>query len=250
MMTSNIFDGYANDYTAGRPQYSEEMIDHILVGCDPTGDFRIADIGAGTGKFSSQLLRRGYEVFAVEPNNDMRRVAEAELSGCKNFHSVNGDAENTTLKNASVDLITTAQAFHWFDTDKFKSECKRIIKENGKVALIWNVRDMKSPLNQELYEIYKMYCPRFVGFSGGIIKDDPRIQAFFDKGYEYTSYPNPLTLDRDKFIKRSLSGSYSLKEGDRLYEEYMASILEVFEKYSKQGIVTIPNDSVVYIGIL
>ena len=175
MNTTKKFDGYANDYTVGRPQYSEEMIDHILEGFNPAEDFKIADIGSGTGKFTSQLLRRGYEVFAVEPNNDMRRVAEAELGSYKNFHSINGDAENTSLEDKSVDLITTAQAFHWFDTEKFRSECKRIIKEDGKVALIWNVRDMEAPINQELFEIYKMYCPRFVGFSGGIIKDDPSI---------------------------------------------------------------------------
>jgi len=59
---------------------------------------------------------------------------------------------------------------------------------------------MEAPLNQELYEIYKKYCPRFVGFSGGIIKDDPRIKKFFDGRYEYTSCPNPLSLYKERFI--------------------------------------------------
>ncbi len=250
MNTSTKFNGYANDYTVGRPQYSEEMIDSIFEGLDVSEDFRIADIGSGTGKFSSQLLKRGYEVYAVEPNNDMRHTAESELGSYKNFHSINGDAENTTLEDNSVDLITTAQAFHWFDIGKFKSECKRIIQKNGRISLIWNVRDMESPVNQELYEIYKIYCPRFVGFSGGIIKDDPRIQEFFENGYDYISFQNPLSLDQDKFIKRSLSGSYSIKEGDSLYDEYISAILEVFNKYCKQGNVIIPNSSVAYIGTI
>ena len=250
MNTHNKFDGYASDYTVGRPQYSEEMIDHILERFDESEDFTITDIGSGTGKFSSQLLKRGYRVFAVEPNDDMRNTAELELSSYRNFHSINGDAEYTTLDNNSVDLITTAQAFHWFDVGKFKSECKRIVKENGKISLIWNVRDMLAPINHELYEIYRKYCPRFIGFSGGIIKDDPRIKEFFDNKYEYISCLNPLSLDKEKFIKRSLSGSYSIKEGDRFYEEYITSIIEVFERYCKQGRVIIPNSSVAYIGNL
>ena len=57
------------------------------------------------------------------------------------------------------------------------------------------------------------------------------------------------TLDKEKFIKRSLSGSYSIKEGDRCYDEYIASIVEVFNRYCKQGYVTIPNSSVAYTGI-
>lgn len=241
------FDGYADDYTVGRPQYAVELIDRILEGSRPDS-FRIADIGSGTGKFTSQLLERGYEVYSVEPNDDMRRVAEEELKSFAGFHSVNGGAEDTSLDAASVDLVTTAQAFHWFDTDKFRAECQRILKDEGRVALIWNVRDMSAPLNQELYDIYKKYCPRFVGFSGGIIKDDPRIKRFFEEGYGYISCPNPLTLDKDKFIARSLSGSYSIKEGDGLYEEYMAAILDVFNRHSENGTVTIPNSSVAYIG--
>lgn len=238
------FDGYADDYTIGRPKYAEELIDRIL----PEGDIKIADIGSGTGKFSSQLLARGYEVYSVEPNDDMRRIAEAELQGYVGFHSVNGGAEDTSLESSSVDLVTTAQAFHWFDVDKFRSECRRILTDGGKAALIWNVRDMSSPVNQELYGIYKRYCPRFVGFSGGIVQDDPRIKEFFGGRYVYISCPNPLTLDKDKFIARSLSGSYSIKAGDRYYEEYMASVLEVYDKYSDAGKVTIPNRSVAYIG--
>ena len=248
MNTHKQFDGYANDYTAGRPQYSDEMINRILEICDMSENFTIADIGSGTGKFSSQLLMRGYEVFAVEPNDDMRNTAESELSSYKNFHSINGDAENTTLENDSVDLITTAQVFHWFDVAKFKAECKRIKKKNGKISLIWNVRDMSASINQELYEIYKKYCPRFIGFSGGIIKDDPRIKEFFGNEYEYISCVNPLSLDKEKFIKRSLSGSYSIKEGDRCYEEYINSIVDIFERYCKHDSVIIPNSSVAYMG--
>lgn len=242
------FDGYADDYTAGRPGYSTELIDSFYKNFGMSPDSVVADIGSGTGKFAAFLLKRGSDVFAVEPNSDMRRVAEEELSSYPKFHSVNGGAESTTLPDNSVDFITTAQAFHWFDVVKFRSECSRIIRPGGKVFLVWNVRDESDPVNSELKDIYKKYCPNFAGFNGGIVKDDPRIREFFFDKYEHVSFDHPLILDREKFISRSLSGSYSLKEGDKDYDEYMASVLNVFHKYSKDGIVTIGNRSEAYIG--
>lgn len=246
--TTRKFDGYAKDYTVGRPGYAEEFIECLYNKYSLSSGSVIADIGSGTGKFARQLLDKGSEVYCVEPNDDMRHTAEDELSTYNNFHSVNGDAENTMLEKNSVDYITTAQAFHWFNVKKFREECSRILKKDGKVFLIWNVRDESDGLNSELYEMYSRYCPEFHGFSGGIEKDDKRIREFFNDRYEYISFDNPLYYDKEKFIARSLSGSYSLKEGDKDYEEYMAVITELFDKYSENGIVTIANKSVAYIG--
>lgn len=248
MDTTKNFDGYAKDYTVGRPSYAAELIDYLFNNCNLNAESVIADIGSGTGKLSRQFLERGCRVYAVEPNNDMRHTSEIELADYERFYSVLGDAENTTLEDDSVDFITTAQAFHWFNGSQFRRECKRILKSSGRVALIWNVRDMTDLLNQDLYNIYSKYCPQFKGFSGGIKKDDQRIKDFFNDHYTYVSFDNPLYFDRDKFIARSLSGSYSLKEGDRDFNEYMDAINELFDKYSKDGIVVMANSSDAYIG--
>lgn len=242
------FDGYAGDYTVGRPNYAAGLIDLMYDAYGMSCSSSIADIGSGTGKFAVHMLSKGSTVYCVEPNDDMRLTAEKELRNYPNFHSVKGDAEHFGLRPDSVDFITTAQAFHWFDAGRFRKECERVIKDNGKVFLIWNVRDMSSEINQELFKVYERYCPDFVGFSGGIKKDDRRIRAFFDDQYDYVSFDNPLSLDKDKFIARSLSGSYSIKEADRNYDEYMKKIDDIFERYSRKGKVMIANRSVAYIG--
>ncbi|MBO4697713.1 MAG: methyltransferase domain-containing protein [Lachnospiraceae bacterium] len=248
MDETKLFNGHAEAYAAGRPSYAKELID-CLYGCyGVTADSVIADIGSGTGKFAAQLLERGSTVFCVEPNDDMRRTAEQELGGLSNFRSVKGDASDTTLEAGSVGFVTTAQAFHWFDVAKFRSECARILRPDGMVFLIWNIRDESDPLNRDMREIYTEYCPHFKGFNGGIVKDDPRIREFFRNGYEFVSFANPLYLNRDAFILRSLSGSYSLMEGDARYEEYLKAVADVFEKYAAEGNVTIANQSVAYAG--
>ncbi len=242
------FSGRAQDYTAGRPTYAKTFIEFLYNEGGLTEESVIADVGSGTGKFAKQLLEKGSGVFCVEPNDDMRNTAIGELQHFMKFSAVNGTASDTKLPNASVDIVTTAQAFHWFDVEEFQKECKRILKSDGTVILIWNMRDMEAELNKESYAIYKTFCPRFKGFGGGIEKDDVRIKNFFVEKYERLVFENPLFYDKDTFIKRSMSGSYSLKEGDERYEEYIAALGKLFDKYAVEGILTMPNQTVAYIG--
>ena len=129
------FSGMANDYSKYRPNYARETIECLKAEVPLTPQSIIADVGSGTGKFSRLLLDEGFTVYGVEPNPDMRRKAEDELYTRKNFISVSGTSENSTLPNDCVDLITVAQAFHWFDVEKFLMECNRILKEPGYVAI-------------------------------------------------------------------------------------------------------------------
>ena len=247
-MSKERFDGHAKAYTEGRPDYAEELIECLYCEYGLSGSSVIADIGSGTGKFSRHLLERGSEVYSVEPSDDMRHIAEKELSKYPGFHAVKGSAENTTLKADIADFVTAAQAFHWFDVVHFRRECIRIMKKSAKAILVWNIRDDKDPLNRELYMVYSEHCPEFRGFAGGIVKDDQRIKDFFGGSYDYLSFEHPLYLDKEKFAARSLSASYSLKEEDAGYDAYIDAVLKAFDKYADKGIVTIANKSVAYLG--
>ena len=242
------FKGHAKAYTAGRPDYAKALIDCLYDQYGISQSSVIADIGSGTGKFTKQLLDRGSVVYSVEPSDDMRFIAEKELSGYPNFNSIKGDAEYTCLEAGSVDFVTSAQAFHWFKVDSFRKECIRILKDEGKVILIWNIRDEADPINRELFNVYSEYCPEFKGFGGGIVKDDQRIKDFFRDSYEYISFDHPLRLDKEMFTARSLSASYSLKEKDDMYKEYFDAVIKIFDSYSDKGIVTVGNRSHAYIG--
>ena len=125
MDTTTKFDGRAEDYTSGRPDYSGKLIECMYSKYGVSESSVIADIGSGTGKFSAMLLEKVSMVYSVEPNSDMSHAAEKELCGYTGFHPVAGDAENTGLDDKSVDFITTAQAFHWFDTAKFRRENRK-----------------------------------------------------------------------------------------------------------------------------
>src|SRR5437763_17187549 len=86
------------------------------------------------------LLGNGNRVFAVEPNQEMRRAGERLLSAFPNLISTAGNAEATTLPDASVDFVTAAQAAHWFERRAARQEFVRILKPGGWLVLLWNER--------------------------------------------------------------------------------------------------------------
>lgn len=244
------FNGRANDYVAGRPTYANAFVRSLFFRHGLSEISVIADIGCGTGKFSGQLLKCGCTVYGVEPNDDMRNQAVELLSNYPNFHIIKGTEANTSLENHFIDAVTSAQAFHWFDVGAFQKECKRILKPDGKVFLIWNMRDLEDEVNRESYDIYKTFCPNFKGYGGGIEKNDNRIRTFFSDHYEYEKFNYPLHYTKEAFIRRSLSGSYSLKKGDEMFPEYIEALKQLFNKYEKNGILTMGNHTVAYSGIL
>lgn len=248
MDNTKLFNGKAEDYSRARPGYANEFIEYLYNKIGFNKKSIIADIGSGTGKFSRYLLNMGSRVFCIEPNEDMRRISERELSSYSNFFSVIGEADNTTLKDNSVDFITVAQAFHWFDIEKFRLECRRILKPGGKVILVWNSRDINHMVNTASNEINKKYCPKFKGFSGGIVKDDERINDYFHGEYKRIEFSNNLYYNKDNFIRRSLSSSYSLNPDDENYNEYIKKMEYIFDQYSCDGIIEIGNNTVGYIG--
>src|SRR5262245_31352083 len=112
------FSSRIENYIKYRPDYPTEIVDLLTTECGLQKDFTIADLGSGTGKLTEILLKNGNVVLGVEPNEGMRTAAERLLADYPNFESVAGSAEDTTLLDSSVDLITAGQAFHWFDPSR------------------------------------------------------------------------------------------------------------------------------------
>lgn len=151
-MNENKFTGKAELYSKYRPSYPEKLIDWLY---DMTNAEAVADIGAGTGIFTSALLKKPWSVTAVEPNSDMLSILKKALGD--KVKTVIASAESTTLNAKSINLITVAQAFHWFDKARFKAECRRILTHDGHLAIVWNSRCQNS-LEEERNKICMKYC--------------------------------------------------------------------------------------------
>lgn len=130
------FSDRAEYYARYRPDYPATAVTAMLTGLAPPSALGIADIGAGTGILSRQLADRGAQVAAVEPNAAMREAARPHAR--VTWHD--GTAEATGLPFAAHDVVTVAQAFHWFHPTIALPEFHRILRPGGRLVVLWNHR--------------------------------------------------------------------------------------------------------------
>lgn len=248
MNNTTIFSEKAAIYASVRPNYAPEFLEFLsqTMGIGPKS--KIADIGSGTGIFTHQLLGLGCEVFAVEPNDEMRSFAEQQLRQYPLFHSVNATAETTTLPDKSVDLITVAQAFHWFETEKFKSECQRILRGNKEVVLVWN-NGLPNPNQKfagEVKELFDRFYPSPTRSAPSLTIDE-KIKNFFHD-YEKISFPNSRQGTVEQNIQRYLSTSHAFTPRDKEYAQFVPELRRIYQKYAVGGMLTEHMNTVAYIG--
>jgi len=250
-MNERRFDGMGKVYARHRPGYATVFLDYLFSEAGFGAESNVADVGSGTGIFSKQMLDRGVaRLYAVEPNSDMRIVAEKEMGNDKRYVSVSGTAESTDLVDDCVDFVTAAQAFHWFDKTRFKAECRRILKPQGKVVLVWNTRDESCELVRENERVIREYSKNFKGYSGGThgAKGDNDITFFFEGNCETRVFSNDVAYDDRGFIGRNLSGSYAPKENDTAYGGYVTALKKLFLKYQVGGTVLMKQLTRSYMG--
>jgi SAM-dependent methyltransferase len=219
------FSGRAADYARARPSYPAGVLDVLRDACGLGPGRTVADLGSGTGLFGELLLRSGADVIAVEPNAEMRAVAEQRLHGEPRFRSVAGRAEDTTLDDASVDLVTAAQAFHWFDLEATRRELLRIVRPSAapSVALVWNDRDLDgTPFLRDYEALLVRRCPAYPALQGKASATD-RFDALLGVGrWRRFTVPNEQHHDREGLVQRLLSSSYAPPADDPTYDELRA----------------------------
>ena len=129
-------------YERIRPEYPALAIDILVRQLRITPGRVVVDVGAGTGKLTRALVPSGATLIAVEPLAQMRERLAAEVPRAVPFA---GTAEHMALRDASAHAIVAAQAFHWFDGEKALAEFHRVLAPAGRLGLVWNVRDRRTP---------------------------------------------------------------------------------------------------------
>lgn len=247
-MNEEKFSGKEKIYASARPDYSTELFEYLKANNIVGNDMTVADIGAGTGIFTRQISKYVKKVYAVEPNDGMREQGIKNNCYSKNVTFINGTAENTEIESKAIDVVTAAQAFHWFDKSAFKNECRRILKPDGKIILVWNDRNENAQIIADNFEINKLYCKDFHGFSNGMSFEKESFGDFFDGEFELLNFENDFEYDMSGFIARSLSSSYAPKENEQNYASYVKALRTLFLKSELGGKVKYPYVTKCFIG--
>ena len=217
----------ADAYERGRPGYPDEAV-RWLAGGQPRD---VVDLGAGTGKLTQALVARGHRVTAVEPLDEMRAQLQAVLP---DVTALTGNAEAIPAPDASADVVTCAQAFHWFDHGVALPEIARVLRPGGRLALVWNSRDDRDPWMARLSEL--------IG-NETVGADD--VYAPIDESrlfgpVETAAFSFEQTLDRETLVDLVLSRSYCAKLPPAAREPILGAVGRLYDETASPDGVRLP----------
>ncbi|MCC4597425.1 class I SAM-dependent methyltransferase [Xanthomonas campestris pv. phormiicola] len=239
------------DYVRYRPDYPPALLDWVHGELGVARTAQVADIGAGTGISTRMFLQAGHPVLAVEPNAAMRAAAETLLHGFPGFAAIDGSAEATTLPDASVDLISAAQAFHWFDLDAVRREWARVLRRGGLALVYWNSRLLDGTPFLLGYEQLLLDYGTDYSAVAERYHDDATMQRWFGAGLRGTAqFPNVQKLDYDGLRGRLLSSSYAPLAGHPRHEPMLAALRTLFDRHQVDGLVDVHYRTRAFAGTL
>ncbi len=204
------FDGAADDYERSRPTFPAEAIEHLTRRLDLRVGRTVLDLAAGTGKLTRLLVPTGARVIAVEPLAGMRAVLEEAVPSVE---ALEGTAEEIPLADGSVDAVTVAHAFHWFDQARAYRDIHRVLGPGGALAILGNTRDRESALQTAITALLE---PVRGASSIGRDWDSPARAELFSE-FEVWSHPWEEEYDREllRIRVRSISFVAGLPEPEQ-----------------------------------
>lgn len=192
------FSTQAVTYAQGRPDYPRQLTGWLADTLHIDAHASVIDLGAGTGKFTRLLSTLAPTLIAVESVAAMGAQLTKLLPDVR---LVNGTAESIPLPTASADAVVCAQAFHWFSTEAALAEIHRVLKPEGRLGLVWNVRDESVDWVAAITAIITPYegdTPRFhtgrwcEAFTGEYFSE-PEMTCF---PYSHVGSPQEVIMDR------------------------------------------------------
>jgi SAM-dependent methyltransferase len=249
------FSDRVENYVRYRPGYPREVLDLLRAECGLRPSHVIADIASGTGAFTRLLLENGNSVFAVEPNGAMREMGVRQLEslqshGSNRLVSVAGTAEETTLRSASVDFVTAAQAAHWFDLPRTRAEFVRILRPGGWCVLIWNERETTTtPFLRDYEQLLLTYGTDYKEVRHE--RTTAMIHEFLAPALsEERVFSLRQRFDYEGLAGRLWSSSYAPLEGHHSYEPMMRELQRIFRAHAEDDVVTFEYKTRVFYGHL
>ncbi|MGQ9424946.1 class I SAM-dependent methyltransferase [Gilvimarinus sp. F26214L] len=206
---SNYFSSAPDHYRQFRPRYPRELFDYLADICP--GRDRAWDCACGNGQATIALSRR----FAQVSASDVSAAQIAQAEPCSNVHYSVSPAEPIDAPDATLDLVTVAQAIHWFDHSRFFPEVNRVLRPGGILAawgyqLLYTDTGLDQCIARFHRDVLGPYWP-----SG---------RELLDEGYTAIDFPYPRLRAPDFYMRqkwnfRQLTGYLSTWSAVKRYRE-------------------------------
>ena len=234
------FDGRAADYDLYRERYdANEILAPLRDWCGLTPEWLIADVGAGTGMLSDVFLANGNRVIAIEPNAEMRAACAQLHPDESRLEIRDGTAEATGLADASIDLLCSGRALHWFNLEAAMREFRRVVRPGGWIV---SVAAGRTEFGREENEAFVRVLERFSGSAKDRLEAYSayaRMKNFFE-GSDFHHYERggELRMNWQHLRGMALSLSHTPRTDDPRFSEFEHTLKEFFDRYQKNGVVT------------
>lgn len=237
------FDAYADNYHSVRPGYPKQMYRDIKELCDIETNFRILEIGAGSGIATRELAKFGCQVVGIEPGENLVQIAKKVTADQRNVEIVEGTFESFESSDM-FDIIFAFTAFHWISEGDKYQRVFGLLKDEGSFVLVWNsFFQSDSPVAQEVSEAYQVYLPDVYQDSGQNVNEavlaklSSREKELHENGlfsiYFLRRYITVYSYDDKTYPQLLSTFPKVIKIEDLRRKEFLAKIGEIVKKYGK-----------------
>jgi len=247
MNTKTVYSTKAEKYARFRWDYAASAVETIIKMTQMSTDTTIADLGAGTGILTKHFVGKVQTIYAVEPNFEMRQILTREVKQFPSISVVDGCAEATTLPDTSVDVITVAQALHWFAPQPAKHEMLRILKKDGWLVLLRNYAT-----SSEQDEVVRRLMTEEYGANFSVVTERPKERPprfyFEHDNFETLVFPFVLQQSWEEFIGSLTTASFMPDEDHPLFPKLEAEAKKIFSQYSHHSCWQVEGETELIIG--
>jgi SAM-dependent methyltransferase len=167
-----------------------------------TSQFRALDLGCGTGLATSGLIERGFAVTGVDIATEMLAQARQSIKGDVAFYEAR--AEALPFADRAFELVTCAQAFHWFDPEQSFGEIARVLRPGGAMALFWKHSSHDDPFEACAVGLLREISDRDEPFNVSRAQTDQFAEFWAERSafadHEEWRLPLSLTFTVDSFV--------------------------------------------------
>lgn len=223
-----------------RPEYAQDAVDKMLEIAKANEVTKVCDVGAGAAHLTLMLARKGYSIYAVEPNDAMRANGKKRTAEYEKVQWFEGVGENTTMKDNDFDMVTFGSSFNVCDRQKALIETCRILKPNGWFACMWNHRQLEDPLQKEIEQIIQKNIPEY---TYGTRREDQTEEINRSQLFGTVKFIEAEVIHiipKQDFIDGWKSHGTLQRQSQEKFNLIISQIAEVVEKAAKDGCVTVP----------